>query len=431
MPQSTNSSSSNTASQSQNAPSVKQRKLQQQYKQNIVQYNNVSVDKGKEKHLNKQQQLANTNSSHKQHSAKKNHKTNTNSNNANSNRGRLTAANETVSENTLNTAKHETFENKSNNATFAKEDMPSNTNEYVKNNERRSSFNTWNLQQKAAMPYGAQNNDSDDDEDTFLSQGIVNNLSVHKAEQKQQDSAQTPAQHSAHTPAQHSAQTPAQHPVHLTPAQHPVHLTPLSQKAAINMPIAANNNNFNHILPQSSHYQMPPFGYQLQQQLGMPPMMQPPPNNNQNHQYRLFLMELQRQQMMGNGMPNIIGANPVMNGVYSNNAQSNNIVLPMYPQIPNLDEISPKIEAISLAPRENEASATNSANSLASISTEGNSNSKNANKPKKNPSNKLKKQRNLNSSDVLSSTSTRQSQYAGTSFGLAAPVLESFPKPSF
>lgn len=424
MPQSTNNSSSSTASQSQNAPSVKQRKLQQQYKQNIVQYNKVNIDKGKEKHLNKQQQTANSSSNFKQQSTKKNHKTNANNNGASNNRGRLAAVKEPVSENSLSTTKHNPFENKSNNATFAKEDMPSNTTDNVKNNERRSSFNTWNLQQKAAMPYGAQNNDSDDDEDTFLSQGIINNTSVQKAEQKQQHSVQTPVQQPVHL-------TPVQHPVHLTPVQHPVHLTPLAQNVAINMPTTANNNSFNNSLPQKNHFQMPPFGYQLQQQLGMPPMMQIPPKNNQNHQYSLFLMELQRQQMMGNNMPNVIGATPIMNGVYPNNAPNINIGLPMYPQIPNLDEISPKIEAISLVPRENDDLVTNNANSLASSSTETNISSQKATKAKKNSSNKLKKQRNLNSSDVLSSASTRQSQYAGTSFGLAAPVLESFPKPSF
>ncbi|OBA25005.1 hypothetical protein HANVADRAFT_54180 [Hanseniaspora valbyensis NRRL Y-1626] len=99
----------------------------------------------------------------------------------------------------------------------------------------------------------------------------------------------------------------------------------------------------------------------------------------------------------------------------------------------NMNDISPKIEAVSLAPSASESDIPVASSVSTSTTMDNSQSSKNLSKQKKNTSSsaKLKKQRDCNSSSVLSSASSRKSQYAGTSFGLATPVLESFPKPSF
>ncbi|XBW35524.1 hypothetical protein QEN19_001099 [Hanseniaspora menglaensis] len=415
---SSNSQSISTQQQQQNVPSVKQRKLQQQYKQNIVQYNKLNTVKSNEKYINKQQQKVNS-------STAKNNKKNKKVTVGGSKRPELTESNEgSLPSNTLlanedkighiskdekdgtsSTNKKVLGSNddmKSNNNTFAKEQNTFTPLATVKIAERRGSSSTWNLQQKAAMPYGIHSNDDDDDDDSLLSQVIANPLAKTSQIQSNQ--------------VHFYQQTPQ-----------PVHLTPLQQQVTLNMPMPGSGGNFNPmIMHNNTPQQLQPLNYQMQKQLGMPSLMQPPlhpppPNINQQqfqHQYRMFMMEQQRKQMMGTNISSMMGAPPMMNNV------------PMMLQAPgmNMGDVSPKIGTITSIHAINGSTLPSDAYSQHHFSS--NDVSSDFNVPKSN-GNKLKKQRDYNAVDVLTAAPPRKSQYAGTSFGLAAPVLESFPKPSF
>lgn len=377
--------------------SQRQQNLQQQYKQNIVQFNSSTNNKLQTiKSTDKHAQKAAGNLEKPKKSKKNMHKK-TAIVNTGANHGTPTRAKKAIKQNfnskgKLAPAKDEIETNETNN-----DNKQSPQADDTK--RRRSSAAMWNLKEKAAMPYGNYDNTAnqtaiDDEEENLLQLGFMN-PHMQQSRQPQQTSHQP--QNWQPPPPQQTAVTPLQHNGFMNLNQNNTMMNPMMSHGMPSMlPMGMHHGN-NGFLNHGQHFQQPMNPLQQQNHLGIPnllPMQNHLPNN-----------------MMGNNMyrpMNTLG-NP---NYHTNNMIANNHMMIREPHSPIIPALPLNTSAIPTSYSDNYVH---------------NGNSGNRSQPP--PMNNKKKQ--SQSTGQLSEGNEKQERYAGTSFGVSAPMLKSFPKPSF
>lgn len=360
-----------TQSNSNTANSQRQQNLQQQYKQNIVQFNSTTNNKLQtiksiEKHTAKAAENLEKPKKSKKNMNKKTAVVNTGTNHGVPGRSKKAIKQNFNNKGKLAPSKDE----KESNETKIKEKHE----QEDESKRRRSSAAKWNLKEKAAMPYGSFDMTSngnqtaiDDDEENMLQLGFA------APSMQQVRPAQT----------QQSWQTQ-----NLTPLQQngflnatPQMMNPMMAQMPTIMPLG--NHGF-----MNQGYQQP-ISLQHQGHLGMPNRMNMPTHIPQtNPMY---------QPMNTLGNPNYHTSNMIT---------SNHMMIhePHSPIIPALPLTTSGIPA--------------------SYSDNTRSGSRNKHGPNK-------KSQSKSTGQLTSQGGVKHERYAGTSFGVSAPMLKSFPKPSF
>lgn len=357
--------------------SQRQQNLQQQYKQNIVQFNsttnnklqtiksiekhtakaaeNLEKPKKSKKNMNKKTAIVNTGTSHGVPArSKKAIKQNFN------NKGKLAPSKDEGQNNEIKDEEKHELEDE--------------------NKRRRSSAAKWNLKEKAAMPYGnfdivSNGNQTaiDDDEENMLQLGFMapSVQQVRPAQTQQSWQAQP--------------MTPLQQNGFLNHA--PQMMNPMMGQMPTMMPLGMHNGNHG-VMNQIHQQALNPM--QHQGHLGMP--------NRMNMQAHMPQTSNMYQPMNTLGNPNY----------HTNNMITNNHMMIREPH-------SPIIPALPLTTSVIPTSYSDNCTSNGGRNNPGTS----------------KKTQSKSTGQLTSEGSSKHERYAGTSFGVSAPMLKSFPKPSF
>ncbi|KKA03293.1 hypothetical protein D499_0B00270 [Hanseniaspora uvarum DSM 2768] len=382
------------------ANSQKQQNLQQQYKQNIVQFNSstnnkLQTIKSTDRHLSKTAEALEKPKKSKKNMNKKTAIVNTGANHGVPTRARKAMKQNFNNKGKLAPAKDEIETTESNNDNKL-------DNQVDDNKRRRSSAAMWNLKEKAAMPYGnfdttTNGNQTaiDDEEENLLQLGFMNpnlqqNTQVHQQTQNQPQNWQPSIQQHAVTPVQNGFTNINQNTKMMNPMMN--HGMPNM------MPMGMHNGSHGFVIP-GQHYQQPLNPLQHQSHLGLPNML-----------------PIQHNLPTPNMMPNKNMYNP-MNTLGNPHYHTNNMINNNHMMI--REQHSPIIPAL---PLNTSAIPTSYSDNY---SNNGNSNSRNQ-------LNGMNKKKQSQSTGQLTNEGTeKQERYAGTSFGVSAPMLKSFPKPSF
>ncbi|KAL6938496.1 hypothetical protein ACO0OL_001036 [Hanseniaspora opuntiae] len=364
-------------SNSNTANSQRQQNLQQQYKQNIVQFNSTTNNKLQtiksiEKHTAKAAENL-----EKPKKSKKNMNKKTAVVNTGGNHGVPGRSKKAIKQNFNNKGKLAPSKDEKQGNEIKIEEKHEQEDE---SKRRRSSAAKWNLKEKAAMPYGSFDMTSngnqtaiDDDEENMLQLGFtapsMQQVRPAQTQQNWQPQNMTPLQQNGFLNA--------------TPQM----MNPMMGQMPTIMPLGMHSGNHGFM---NQGYQQPINPLQHQGHLGMPNRMNMPTHMPQtNTMY---------QPMNTLGNPNY----------HTNNMITSNHMMIREPHSPIIPALPLTTSAIPTSYSDNYTSS-------------GNRNKQGTNK----------KNQSKSTGQLTSEGSVKHERYAGTSFGVSAPMLKSFPKPSF